>query len=150
YRPVAARAVVDQGDRLRALVHRNLVGNRLITHGREHGMAGAVGDITGAPLVGAAEGALGNQAMGFVALGDRHLLPVDDDLATAPGHAAPRQAPRRQLAHRFGCGVDEHPHDFLVGTPVTAADRVFEVDVFIVAFALDDVGETCLHAALGR
>src|SRR4029453_17258481 len=61
YRPVAARAVVDQGYRFRAFRHRNLVGNRLITHGGEHGVAGAVGDITGAPLVGAAESALGDQ-----------------------------------------------------------------------------------------
>src|SRR5262245_48613596 len=83
YRPVAARAIVDQGDRFRALMHRNLVGNRLITHGSEHGMAGAVGDITGAPLVGAAEGALGDQAVGFIALGDGDFLTVDDDLAIA-------------------------------------------------------------------
>ena len=131
-------------------MHRNLVGNRLIAHGIEHGVAGAVGDITGAPLVGAAEGALSDQAMGFVALGDGDFLPVDDDVAIAPGHAAPGQAPGRQLAHRFGRGIDEHSHDLLVGAPVAAAHRVFEVHVFVVALALDDVAEARLHAALRR
>src|SRR5262249_32702961 len=132
YRPVAARAVVDQGDGFRALMHRNLAGNRLITHGSKHGMAGAVGDVAGAPLVGAAEGTLGDQAVGCIALGDGDFLTVDDDLAIAPLHATPRQAPRRQLAYRFGCSVDEHPHDFLVGAPIAAAHRIFEVHVLVV------------------
>ena len=41
------------------------------------------------------------QAVRFVALGDRHLLAVDDDLAVALAHAAPRHAPGRELAHRL-------------------------------------------------
>ena len=88
--------------------------------------------------------------MGFVALGDGDFLPVDDDVAIASGYAAPGHAPGRQLAHRFGRGIDEHAHDLLVGAPVAAAHRVFEVHVFVVALALDDVGEACLHAALRR
>src|SRR4029077_473084 len=139
YRPVAARAVVDKSDRFRALMYRNLVRDRLITHGSEHGVAGAVGDIAGAPLVGPAEGALGDQAVRFVALGDGDFLAVDDDVAVALLHAAPGHAPGGQLTNRFGRGIDEHPDHFLIGTPIAAADRIFEVHVFVVAFALDDV-----------
>ena len=131
-------------------MHRYLLGNRLIAHRIEHGVAGAVRNITGAPLVGAAEGALSDQSMGFVALGDGDFLPVDDDVAIASGYPAPGEAPGRQLAHRFGRGIDEHAHDLLVCAPVAAAHRVFEVHVFIVALALDDVAEACLHAALRR
>src|SRR5262249_60779931 len=110
----------------------------------EHGVAGAVRDITGTPLVGAAEGALGDQAVGFVALGDSDFLAVDDHLAITPGYAAPGQSPRSQLTHRFGRGVDEHPHNVLVGAPVAAADRIFEVHVFVVRFGFDDIPETRL------
>ena len=141
---------MDQSDRFGALVHRDAIGNRLIAHREQHRVARAVRDITGAPLVGAAEGALSDQPMSLVAFGDRDFLPVDDDVAVAPAHPAPGQTPGRQLAHRFGRGVDEHAHDFLVGAPVAAAHRVFEVHVFVVAFALDDVTETRLHAALRR
>ena len=126
------------------------MGNRLIAHRKEHRVARAVRNITGAPLVGAAEGALGDQSMSFVALGNRNFLPVDDDVAIAPGYPAPGNAPGRQLAHRFGRGIDEHAHDLLVCAPVAAAHRVFEVHVFVVAFAFDDVAEACLHAALRR
>ena len=41
-------------------------------------------------------------------------------------------------------------HDVLVGAPVAAADGVLEVDVFIVPLALNDIGETRLHATLRR
>ena len=62
-------------------------------------------------------------------------------VAVALAHAAPRHAPRRQLAHRLGRRVDEHAHDFLVGAPVAAAHRVLEVHVLVVALALDHVAE---------
>ena len=42
------------------------------------------------------------------------------------------------------------PNDLLIGAPIAAAHRVFEMDIFVVALAFDDVGETRLHAALGR
>jgi hypothetical protein len=145
---VTTPAVVNQRDRLSPFMHRNLMRNGLIAHGVQHGMAGAVGDVTGAPLIGAAEGTLGNQAMGFVALGDGDFLPVHDDLAIALAHTAPGHAPGRQLTHCFGRGIDEHAHDVLVGAPVAAADGVLEVHVFVVALAMDDVGEARLHAAL--
>jgi hypothetical protein len=141
---------MDQRNRLRPFMHRNLMRNGLIAHGIQHGMAGAVGDITGAPLVGAAEGALGNQAMGFVTLGDGDFLTIDNDVTIALAHTAPGHAPGRQLAHRFGRGIDEHAHDVLVGAPVAAADGVLKVHVFIVALAMDNVGEARLHAALRR
>jgi hypothetical protein len=84
----------------------------------------------------------------LVALGDRGLLPVDDDLAIAAANPAPRHAPGRELAHRLRRGVDEHAHDLLVGAPVAAAHGVLEVDVLVVALSLDDIPEAGLHAPL--
>jgi len=150
HRPVAALAVVDERQRLGALQHRNARGDRLVAHGEQHGVAGAVGGVAGAPLLGAAEVALGDEPVRVVLLGQRHLLAVDDHLAVAAADAAPGHAPRRQLAHRLRRGVDEHAHHVLVGAPVAAADRVLEVDVLVVAVALDDVAEARLHAALRR
>src|SRR5262245_23465623 len=105
-------------------MHWNLMGDRLIAHRREHGVASTVRDVTGTPLVGAAEGALGDQTVGFVALGDRDLLAVDDDVAITPGDAAPGQTPSSELTHRLGCGVDEHSHDVLIGAPVAASHGI--------------------------
>src|SRR4029453_19207073 len=122
--------------------------HRLVRHRGDHRVAGAVGDVAGAPLLGAAEVALGEQAVRLVALGDRDLLAVDDDVAVALAHAAPRHAPGGQLADGLGRGVDEHAHDLLVGAPVAAAHGVLEVDVLVVALAFDDVAEAGLHAAL--
>src|ERR1051325_12181133 len=68
-RAVTTRAVVNQSNRFGALMHRYLMSDRLIAHGKKHGVAGAVRNITGTTLVGAAEGALGDQAMSFVAFG---------------------------------------------------------------------------------
>ena len=149
-RPVAAAAFMDQRDRFHALVDGDRLGDRAVAHRVEHGVAGAVRDVAGAPLLRAAEVALGDQAVRLVALGEGDLLAVDDHLAVAAGDAAPRHAPRRELAHRLGRGVDEHPHDALVGAPVAAAHRVLEVHVLVVALPLDDVGERGLHAALRR
>ena len=49
-------------------------------------------------------GALRDQAVRFVALGDRNFLSVNDDVAITFGNPAPRQSPRRQLAHRRAIG----------------------------------------------
>src|SRR6266542_1860336 len=147
-RAETAPAVMDQRDRLGALVHGDAIGNRLIAHRVEHRVARAIGHVTGAPLLRAAEVALGQQPVRFVAFRDGNLLAVDDDVTVAPAHAAPRHAPARQLAHGFGRAVDEHPDDLLVGAPIAAANRVFEMNVFVVAQAFNNVGETRLHAAL--
>ena len=147
-RAIAAARVVDQRDRLGALVHGNRRADRLVAHRLQHRVAGAVGDVARAPLLGAAEVALRDQPVRFVALGDGHFLVVDDDVAIALAHAAPGHAPRGEFAHRLGRGVDEHPHDALVGAPVAAAHGVLEVDVLVVALALDHVAERRLHAAL--
>ncbi len=149
-RAVAASRVVDQRDGLGALVHGNGGADRLVAHRLQHRVAGAVGDVAGAPLLGAAEVALRDETVRFVALGDGHLLAVDDDVAVTTAHAAPRHAPRGEFAHRLGRGVDEHAHDALVGAPVAAAHRVLEVDVLAVALALDHVAERRLHPALRR
>src|SRR5262245_33613355 len=150
HRAVAAAAVVDQGQRLGALVHGDRRGDGLVGHGGDHRVAGAVGDIAGAPLLRAPEVALGHQPVRLVALGDGGLLPVDNDLAIAPADPAPGHAPRRQLAHRLRRGVDEHAHDLLIGAPVAAAYGVLEVHVLVVALSLDDIAEAGLHAALRR
>ena len=113
-------------------------------------MTGAVGNVAGAPFLGAAEIALHYQSVGFVALGDRNLLAVDDHLAVAFLYSAPRNAPRCELAHGLRRGVDKHADDALVGTPVAAAHGVLEMHVFVVSHRLDDVAEARLHAALRR
>ena len=135
-RAVAAAAFVDQRDRLHALVHRDRLGDRPVAHRVQHGVAGAVGDVAGAPLLGAAEVALRDQAVGLVALGERDLLAVDDHLPVAARDPAPRHAPGGQLAHRLRRGVDEHADDALVSAPVAASHRVLEVDVLVVALPL--------------
>ena len=147
-RAVAAAALVDQRDRLHPLVDRDRLGDRAVADREQHRVAGAVGDVAGAPLLGAAEVALRDQAVRLVALGERDLLAVDDHLAVAARDAAPRHAPGGELAHRLRRGVDEHAHDALVGAPVAAAHGVLEVHVLVVALALDDVAERRLHAAL--
>ena len=76
-----------------ALVHGNGLGNGTVTHREEHGVAGAVRHVAGAPLLGAAKVALGNQAVGLVALGQHHFLAVDDDRVVTLAHPAPGQAP---------------------------------------------------------
>src|SRR5262249_4712848 len=145
---IAATAVVDQGQRLGALVHRDRGGDGLVGHHGDHGVSGPVGDVAGTPFLCAAEIALRHQPLRLVALGDGDLLAVDDDLAIALAHAAPRHAPGGELAHRLGRGVDEHAHDALIGAPVAAAHGVLEVHVLVVALPLDDVAEARLHAAL--
>src|SRR6516164_9865352 len=109
-------------------------------------MPRAVRDVARAPLLGAAEIALRDEPVRLIALGDRHLLAVNHDLAVALAYAAPWDAPGRELAHRLGRGVDEHPHDLLVGAPVGSTHRVLEVHVLVIALALDHVAERSLHA----
>ena len=147
---VAAAGLVDQRDRLHALMHGNSLGDGAVTHRVQHGVAGAVRDIAGAPLLGAAKIALRHQAMGLVTLGQRDLLAVDDDLPVAAVDTAPGHAPGCQLTHRLGRGIDKHAHHALVGTPVAAAHGVLEVHVLVVTLALDDIGQRGLHAALRR
>jgi hypothetical protein len=149
HRAVAARTVVDERDGLGALVDGDAVADGVVAHGLQHGVAGAVGHVAGAPLLGAAEVALRHGAVGGGLLGDGDLLAVDDDRAVALAHAAPGHAPGGQLAHGLGRGVDEHAHHVLVGAPVAAAHGVLEVHVLVVALALDDVAQAGLHAALG-
>ena len=99
-RAVAAAAVVDQRDRLGALVHRDRRGDRLVAHRLQHRVAGAVGDVAGAPLLGAAEVALRDQAVRLVALGDRDLLAVDDDRRGRPCARGSTARPRRPARAR--------------------------------------------------
>ncbi len=148
HRAVTPSAVMNQRERLDALVHGNLLRNRAVAHGEQHRMAGAVRDVTGAPFARAAEVALRHEAMRFVSLGDRHLLAIDDDVAVAALDAAPGHAPRGKFAHGLGSGVDEHAHHSLIGAPVAAANGVLEVHVLVVTLALDDISEARLHAAL--
>ena len=146
---VATLAVVNQREGFNAFDDRNLFGDDAVGNSVEHGVAGTVGHIAGTPLLRAAEVALGDEAGGFLAFGNGDLLTVDDDLTVTRGDAAPGHAPSGELAHGLRGGVHEHADDFLVGTPVGAADRVAKVNVFVVADALDDVAERSLHAALG-
>src|SRR4029434_11343172 len=110
----------------------------LVSHDGDHRVAGAVRDVAGAPPLGTAEIALGQEPVRLVALGDLDLLPVDDDLPIPLAHAAPRHAPGGQLAHRLGRGVDEHAHDLLIGGPVAAAHRVLALPVLLATPPFDD------------
>ena len=97
HRAVAAAAVVDQRDGLHALVHRDRFGDGAVADREQHRVAGAVADIAGAPLLGAAEVALRDQAVRLVALGQRDLLAVDDDLRGRRAARGSRARPRRRV-----------------------------------------------------
>ena len=58
--------------------------------------------------------------------------------------------PCGEFADRLGRSIDEHAHHFLVGAPVTAAHRVLEMHVLVVALRLDHVAQARLHASLSR
>ena len=140
---------MDERKRFHSLVHGDRVRDSLVAHRVQHGVSGAVGDVTSAPFLSAAEVTLSQQAVRLIALGNRNLLSIDDDLAVTLLYTAPGHAPRGELANRLGRGIDEHADDLLVGTPVTAAHRVLEMHVLVVARRLDNVAEARLHAALG-
>jgi hypothetical protein len=146
---MAAVAVVDQGQGLDPLPHRDGLADDPVGHRVEHGVAGAVGGVAGAPFLGAAEIPGGDEAVGRVLLGKGHALAVDHHLVVAPPDPVPGHAPGRQLPRRLGRHVGEHAGDQLVAAPVGAAHRVLEMDVLVVPLALDAVGQAGLHAALG-
>ena len=149
HRALAAAAVVDQRNRFHALVHGNALRHGTVTQRVQHGVAGTVGGVAGAPFARAAKIARGDQAVGFVALGQRDTLAVDDGFVVALAHAVPRHAPGGQFAHGLGRHVGEHAGDQLIAPPVGAAHRILEMHILVVAGALDGVGQACLHAALG-
>ena len=146
---VAASPVVNQRQCLHAFVHRDARGYGLVAHGVQHGVTGAIGDIAGAPLLGAAEVAGGDQAVGCVGLGDGLLFAIHGDLALTALHPVPGHTPGRQFAYRLGSRVGEHAYHFLVRAPVAAAHRIGEMNVLVVARCPQAIAETGLHAALG-
>ncbi len=139
---------MDEREGFDAFDHRNLFGDDAVGHGVQHRVARAVRDVAGTPLLRAAEVALSDEALRFLAFGNRDLFTVDDHLTVARGDAAPGAAPGGEFTHGLGRGVDEHADHFLVGTPVGTTHRVAEMDVFVVPGALDHVAERSLHAAL--
>ena len=54
------------------------------------------------------------------------------------------------LAHGHGGQLHEEPGHFLVAAPVGAFDRIFKMDVRVVAVAHGHIAQGGLHAALGR
>jgi len=149
-RAVAATALMNQRQRLGAFDDRNPLGNRAIAQRKQHRVAGTVGGVAGPPFPGAAKIARGDQSMRVGRLGDRDPLGVDDRLALPGAHPVPRYAPAGQFAYGLWRGMDEHPGDLMVATPVRALDRVLEVHVLVIAAPHDRVTQTGLHAALGR
>ena len=147
---VAAARVVDQRDGLAALMDGDGFGHRLVAHRVEHGVAGAVGDEAGAPLLGAAKIAGGDQAVGLGPLREADPPAIHHHLPLAGLDAVPGHAPGGQLAHGLGRSVGEQPRHLLVAAPVGAAHGVFKVHVLVVAGAPGGVAEAGLHAALGR
>ena len=104
---MATLAVVDQGQRFLALMHWNGLGDDLVGHGVEHGVAGAIRGMAGAPFAGAAEVARGNQAVGGFAFRQRQPLAVDDYLMIPRAHPAPGYAPGGQFTDRLGRDMGE-------------------------------------------
>ena len=146
---VTAPVGVNQRQRLHALVYRNIGRNGLVAHGVEHGVAGAVRDVTGAPFLGAAEVAAGDQAVGGIGFRDGFLLAVDGDLTLPAGDPVPGHAPGGQLPYRLGGRVGKHAHHFLVRAPVAAAHGVGKVNVLVVTGPAQAIAQAGLHAALG-
>ena len=145
---IAAPAVVDQRHRFHALMHRDAGGDGLVADGVEHGVAGAVRHVAGAPFLGAAEIAGGDQAVRHGAFGQRYPLSVHHHVVRPLLHAVPRHAPGGQFAHRLRCGMHEHAGDFLVVAPVAAAYGVLEMHILVVAGSPGGVAQAGLHAAL--
>ena len=87
--------------------------------------------------------------MRVCAFDDLDPFTVDDDFARPLPNPVPWHTPRSQFPHGLGARIDEHAHDFLVGAPITAAHRILEMNVLVVAMTLDAVGEAGLHATLG-
>ena len=147
---VAALAVVNEGEGFHTFHDRDVFSDHAVGHRVQHRMARTVGNVAGTPLLRAAEVALVQKTGGFLAFGDGDLFPVDDDLTVTRGDTRPGHAPGSEFTHGLRARVNEHTHHVLVGTPVGAADRIGEVDVFVVAQALDAVRERSLHTALSR
>ena len=139
-------AVVDQADGLAAIMDRDPEFHHHGIHGVLEDVAGAVGGEAGAPLGGAAELALGDEAGLFLEVFD---LSAVGQSSFAGDHPGPGDAPMGKLAHGHGGQFAEKPGHFLVAAPVGALDRIFKVDVGIVAVALGHVAEGRLHAPLG-
>ncbi len=147
-RALAAAGIVDQGQRLDAVLYRDAEPHDFAVDGIQRGVTGAGRGITGAPLGRATEVAVHQQAGVFLWLVEFDLLALDVVVALAGAHACPGHAEMRQFTHGNRCFIDKDPHDFLIGAPVRATHRVEEVHIRAVAFAHDAIGQRGLHAAL--
>ena len=138
---------MDEGYGLDAVVDGDAKLDDHGVHGILQHVAGSVRGITGAPLGGAAKGPLGDEAFFFRQV--FNLLAVRKDLFT--GHdPGPGNAPMRQLADGNRGQVDEEAGHVLIAAPIRAFDRIFKMDVGIVAVAHGHVAQGGLHAALRR
>ncbi len=144
---VAGLAVMDKCDGFGAVVDGDPQFQDHGVHGVLEDVAGAVGGEAGAPLGGAAELALGDEAGLFRQVLD--LGAFGQGLLTGD-HPGPGHAPVGQLAHGHGGQLGEEAGHILVAAPVGALHRVFKMDVGIVAVAHGHVAQGGLHAALGR
>jgi len=147
---VAALAVMNQGESLNTLHHRDVLGDHAVGHSIQHGVAGTVGSENAAPLLRAAEVTLAEKALALFAFRNRHALAIDNHLMVAGGNTGPRHAPGSQFTGGLRSRIHEHTADVLVRTPVRTADGIDEVKIFVIAKALDHVAEGGLHAALSR
>ena len=116
-------------------------------HGVLEDVAGAVGGEAGAPLGGAAELALGDEAGLFLQVLDLGAVGQNSLAGDYPG---PGHAPIRHLAHRLRGQLAEEASHVLLAAPVGALDRVLKMDLGVVAVAHGHVAQGGLHAALGR
>ena len=143
------RPVVDQGDRLAALMDGDRFGHRLVAHRVEHGGPVPSGDVTGAPLLvpPKSRAAIEAVASGRSAQADP-LAVHHHHLALAGLDAVPGHAPGGQLRARPGARCGRTARHLLVAAPAGAAHGVFSARPRCRRRP-GGVAEAGLHAALG-
>ena len=131
---------MDQGNGLGSFVYWNILGYGLIAYGIQHGVAGTISHVIGAPFFGAAKIPGVDEAVSVLFFREGYPLAIDNNLMVAAFNAVPGHTPGGQFSHRFGCCVDEHTHHILIGTPVAAAYGIRKMHIFVVPFTLEAVG----------
>ncbi len=137
-----------QGHRLDAVAHGDAESYHLAVDGVQSRVACTGCRVTGAPLCGAAEIAMRDEAVVFECLVDFDGFAFNEVLILAASHTRPRHTVVRQLTHGDRRFLGEYPGHLLVGAPVRAANRILEVHVRTVAFRFHTIAERRLHAAL--
>ena len=139
---------MDQSDGFNTFVNRNTESDSTVGNSVQHSVAGTVGNEACSPFLCTAEVTLTDQAGSFFTFGNSNFFAVDNNLTVTRSDTAPGHAPSSQFTDSFRSSINEHTNDFLVCTPVGTANGVAEVDILIVADALNHISQRGLHTAL--